>query len=109
MARRNLYSEDTSRAAGSLSRIRHRQKIGIGMLYSGQLLRSLDYPPQTLVVKLVGGGPRRAPAKHRTYRNSVIFLRNVLVDCVIGEAGQCKTAAREKNFDLIGTRELGDA
>jgi len=90
-------------------RIWHRQKIGIGMLYFGQLLRSLDYPPQTLIVELIGGSPRGTPTKHSAYRNAVIFFRNVLVDCVIREAGQRRAAAGKKYLNLIGSGKLRDA
>ena len=75
------------------------------MLHLGQAFGRFDHPPQTIIVKLVGGGASRASAEDRAHGDDVIFLRDILMDGVIGKARERKSAAREKNFNLIGRRE----
>ena len=88
--------------AGALARVRHRQQIRIRMLNLGQTLRRLHNPLQAFVVKFVGGGPRRASAEHRPHRNRVVFFRHILMDDVVGEAGEGALAAIEEDFHFVG-------
>src|SRR4029077_20557217 len=92
--------------AGALARVRHRQRIGIRMLNLGQTLRSLYNSLETLVVKLVGGGPGRASIERSPQRDGIAFLRDILMDGVVGEPGQGALSAVNKGLDLICGRML---
>ena len=79
------------------------------MLHPAQSLRGLNHPPQTIVVKLVGRGASRASVKNGAHRDHVVLVGNILMDSIVREASKGKSSAREKNFDLVSTRELSNA
>ncbi len=79
------------------------------MLHFCEGFRGFDYATQTLVVKLVGGGPSRASAEDRTDGDYMVFVLNILVDDVVGKTRESESAARNEHLDLIGGREFSDA
>ena len=94
------------RGCGRLARARHRQQVGIRMLNPGQTLGRLHHPLQTLIVELVGGGPGSTSVEGGPHRDRVIFFRDILMDGVVGEAGQGRFPAIDQGFDFIGGRIL---
>jgi hypothetical protein len=76
------------------------------MLNLGQTLGRLHHPLQTLLVELVGGGPGSASVERGPHRDGVAFLRDILMDGVVGKAGQRRFAAVDQGFDFIGGRML---
>src|SRR6202142_1373762 len=83
----------------------HRQQIWVRSLHSRETLGSPDGPLQTLVVKLIGGGPRRSPAKIRADGNNGILFLHILMDGVGGKASQGKTETGENGLDLVSRRK----
>src|SRR5580658_6057674 len=79
------------------------------MLHLRQSLRRGDHPPQTVVVKLVSRGASGASTKNCAHRDTVVFVRNILMDRVVRETRKRKVAAREKDLSLISRREFLDA
>ena len=79
------------------------------MLHLSERFRGFDYTAQTLVVELVCGGPSRASTEDRTNGDYMVFVLNILMDDVVGEAGQGKSAAGDEHLDLIRGRESADA
>ena len=76
------------------------------MLNLGQTLGRLHYPLQTLLVELVGGGPGGASVERGPHRDRVAFLRDILMDGVVGEAREGRLAAIDQGLDFIGGRML---
>ena len=74
------------------------------MLHLRQGFRSLYHALQTFIVKLVRGSASSPSAKHSSYRNAVIFFRDILMNRIIGEAGKRALSAVKKYFDFIGGR-----
>ena len=87
----------------------HRQQIRIRMLNLGQVFGGSHDPLQTLVIELVGRGPRSSSAKHSAHRDAVVFLRHILMDHVVRETGESGATAIKVGFDLVGGREFPDA
>jgi len=83
--------------------------IRIRMLNPGQTLRCLHHAPQAVIIKLVGSSASSASAKSRTHRDRVVLFRDVLMNDVVGKAGQRRFAAIDENFDLVGRRRPGKA
>src|ERR1051326_2869316 len=79
------------------------------MLHLGQVLGSLHYLPQALIIKLVGRSSRRLATKSGAHRDRVVRLRDVLMNGVIGKARQRKAPARKKNLYFVRGRDLPDA
>ena len=52
---------------------------------------------------------RRTFSKGCAHGDCMIFVLDVLMDCVISEARESKASAREKHFDLISRREFANA
>src|SRR4029077_5681992 len=65
--------------------------------------------PHTLIIKPVCECSRRPTIERGAHRDHMVFFGNVLVNRVIGEAGQRKPPAREKHLDFIRSRESPDA
>ena len=76
------------------------------MLNFGQSFRSLYYSFEAVAVEFVGGGAGGASAERRPHRDGIIFLGYVLMDGVIGKAGEGELAAIDHGFDLIRGRVL---
>src|SRR5216684_1362911 len=79
------------------------------MLHSREALCRPHDLPQTLLIKLVGERPRRPAVKHSPHRDHMILFGHVLMNRIVGKPSQRKPSAREKHFDLIGSREFLDA
>src|SRR5438270_5041540 len=79
------------------------------MLHFRQTFRRPHYLPQALFIKLVGEGSGRTSAKPSAHRNHIVLFSHILMNRVIRETSQREPAAREKNLDLIRTRELANA
>jgi hypothetical protein len=79
------------------------------MLHFGQTFGSLNHPPQAFIVELVSRRPSRSPTKRRSHRDSVIRFRNILMNCIVGEAGQRMLSSRQENFNLVSRGEFLDA
>src|SRR5437660_1796658 len=79
------------------------------MLNLGQTFRCLHHALQAVIVKLVGSSASSASAKSRAHRDRVVVVRDVLMNDVIGKAGQRRFAAIDENFDLVGRRVLLDS
>jgi hypothetical protein len=63
------------------------------MLHLSKRFGRFDYAAQTLVVELVGGGPSGSPSENRANGDYVIFVLNILVDDVVGKAGERESSA----------------
>ncbi len=98
-----------ARLAECFASIRHRQQIRIRFLHPRQILRSLNRPLQTRIVKLIGRSPRRPPAKIRADGRNAILILNVLMNRVVGKASQCKARPGEEHLDLVRGREPANA
>src|SRR6185437_15417159 len=85
------------------------QQVGIGFLHLGQRLGSQHRLLQALVIKLVGGGPGGASTEYGAHRDHVILFRHVLVDGVVGEAGERALPAGDESFHFIGGGEFFQA
>ena len=64
------------------------QQIGTLRLVPRQAARRRNHPPQRIVVRLVGGSPRRAPIEHHPHRNSQRMFGNILMNGVIRKSRQ---------------------
>src|SRR5579863_5212923 len=79
------------------------------MLNLGQVLGRLNHPLQTVIVQFIGGGARGAAAKNRANGGYDVLLRDILMNGVIGKAGESALPAVEEHLNLIGSRILLDA
>jgi len=89
-----------------LAGIGHRKQIRIRMLNFGQSFRGFYNAFEAVAVEFVGGGAGRASVERRPHRDRVIFLGYVLMDGVIGKAGQGRMASVDIQLDFIGSRML---
>jgi hypothetical protein len=62
-----------------------------------------------LVVEFVRRRTGRAPAKRRADGNHVVLFSDILMNDVIGEAGERALSAGKEDFDFVGGRMLLDA
>ena len=83
-------------------------KSGSGACTRARLSEADNRPPQTLVVKLIGGSARRPAGKIRADRNDGVLFLHILMDGVVGKASQSKARAGENRFDLVGGREAAN-
>src|SRR6185437_2844040 len=85
------------------------QQVGIGFLHLGQRLGSQYRLLQALVIKLVGGGPGGASTEYGAHRDHVILFRHVLVNGVVGEAGEGALPAGDEGFNFVSGGELPES
>jgi len=98
-----------ARLAEGFLRIGHRQQVRVRVLHAREILRSGNCPPQTPVVKLIGGGARRAPGKIRANRNNGVLFLHILMDDVVSEASEGEAGPGKDGFDLVGGRVAANA
>lgn len=79
------------------------------MLDTGKTLGRFHNPSQAVIVKPVGGGARGPTIKHGSHRDRHVFFRNVLMNYVVGKAGERGRSTGKQYLDFIGGRTPPDA
>ncbi len=78
----------------------HGQTVGIRLLDFGNVLGRLDSAFQALIVKAVGGGAGGLAVKSNADGSNLVQFGNVLVNGIVGEAGEGEVGGGKDNLDV---------
>jgi len=74
-----------------------------------ELQRGFDGGPERIFIEAIGGGASRATIDYGAYGNSDAMLSNVLVNGVVGEAGERVDNFLDLYFGFVGSGKFTEA
>src|SRR5207302_3114930 len=83
-----------------------RQKIGISLLHTGNLLGRLHCSLQALLIQTIRGGSCGLPLEGNANRDHIPLFGNVLMNRVVGKARKCAASTRDDRLDIVGGRKF---
>ena len=100
---------EVARDLGIFLRAGHGQQVGIFRLAAREQRGRGDHAAERVVVGLVGGGAGGAAVEDGAHGDAEMLLGDVLVDGVVGEAGERVGAGVDFDFGFVGVGEAQDA